>query len=41
VCSGSDEQQVLRELVDVVVDGPDGVMQFLRDLTDDVARAHA
>jgi trehalose 6-phosphate phosphatase len=41
VCSGSDEQHVLRELVDVVVDGPDGVMQFLRELTDDVARVHA
>jgi trehalose 6-phosphate phosphatase len=40
VCSGSDEQQVLRELVDLVVDGPDGVMRFLRELTEDVAKAY-
>jgi trehalose 6-phosphate phosphatase len=40
VCSGSDEQHVLRDVVDLVVDGPDGVMQFLRELTEDVARAH-
>jgi trehalose 6-phosphate phosphatase len=40
VCSGSDEQQVLRDLVDVVVDGPDGVMQFLRELTEAVAHSH-
>jgi trehalose 6-phosphate phosphatase len=39
VCSGSDEQRVLRDLVDVVVDGPDGVMQFLRELAEAVARA--
>jgi len=41
VCSGSEEQQTLREMVDVVVDGPDGVMAFLRDLTSSIAAAHA
>lgn len=40
VCSGSDEQQTLREIVDVVVDGPDGVMRFLRGLAEDIAAAH-
>jgi trehalose 6-phosphate phosphatase len=40
VCSGSDEQRTLREIVDVVVDGPDGVMAFLRTLTADIAAAH-
>lgn len=34
VCSVSDEQSALRELSDVVVEGPDGVMAFLRDLTE-------
>lgn len=33
VCSESDEQSALRELSDLVVDGPDGVMAFLRELT--------
>ena len=41
VCSGSEEQDALREIVDVVVDGPDGVMTFLRDLAGAVASAHA
>ncbi|HET6165387.1 MAG TPA: trehalose-phosphatase [Marmoricola sp.] len=36
VCSGSDEESALRELADVVVAGPDGVMAFLRDLTRDL-----
>lgn len=33
VCSGSDEESALRDLADVVVPGPDGVMEFLRRLT--------
>ncbi len=33
VCSGSDEESVLRDLADAVVDGPDGVMDLLADLT--------
>lgn len=36
VCSGSDEESTLRDLADVVVDGPDGVMAFLRTLTADL-----
>lgn len=36
VCSGSAEQQALAEHADEVVDGPDGVMQFLRRLGADV-----
>jgi trehalose 6-phosphate phosphatase len=39
VCSGSDEQSALRELADVEVAGPDGVMAFLRGLTADLAAA--
>lgn len=35
VCSGSDEQGALRDLADVVVDGPDGVLAFLRMLSAD------
>ncbi|MDN5892590.1 MAG: trehalose-phosphatase [Nocardioides sp.] len=38
VCSSSDEQGALRHLADVVVPGPDGVLDLLRHLTDD-ARA--
>ncbi|MGO4255548.1 trehalose-phosphatase [Marmoricola sp. RAF53] len=34
VCSGSDEQSELRELADIVVAGPDGVMDFLGTLAD-------
>jgi trehalose 6-phosphate phosphatase len=30
VCSGSDEENALRELADIVVDGPDGVLALLR-----------
>lgn len=37
VCSGSDEESRLRDLADAVVDGPDGVMDFLRDLSAAVA----
>ena len=33
VCSASDEQSALVELADVVVPGPDGVLDLLRDLT--------
>ena len=35
VCSGSDEQQALVELSDVVVDGPDGVVELLSRLASD------
>ncbi len=34
VCSGSDEQDRLRSMADMVVDGPDGVMALLSDLLD-------
>lgn len=37
VASGSDEQQVLLDRADIVVDGPDGVMELLRSLVRDVA----
>lgn len=39
VCSGSTEQTALVERSDLVVDGPDGVVAFLRRLTRDV-RGH-
>jgi trehalose 6-phosphate phosphatase len=35
VCSQSDEQSRLVELADVVVPGPDGVLDLLRSLLDD------
>lgn len=35
VCSGSEEQQALVELADVVVDGPDGVLELLARLATD------
>jgi trehalose 6-phosphate phosphatase len=35
VCSGSTEQAALVERSDLVVDGPDGVMEFLSALTRD------
>lgn len=41
VCSGSDEESALRELADVVVPGPDGVMDLLRDLARDLRSARA
>ncbi len=37
VCSGSDEESRLRDLADAVVGGPDGVMDFLRDLGQAIA----
>lgn len=39
VCSGSTEQEQLAEIADVVVDGPDGVMDLLRRLSADAVRA--
>ena len=39
VCSGSTEQQALVERSDLVVDGPSGVMEFLRQLGTDAANA--
>jgi trehalose 6-phosphate phosphatase len=41
VCSGSDEESALRDLADVVVPGPDGVMGLLRELTGDLQAARA
>ena len=35
LCSGSEEQHALAALADVVVDGPAGVVEFLRELTSD------
>ena len=40
VCSGSVEQSALVELADVVVDGPDGVLAFLRELVADIVQSH-
>jgi trehalose 6-phosphate phosphatase len=37
VCSGSEEQTALVELSDVVVDGPEGVVAWLRELAADLA----
>lgn len=39
VCSGSEEQQALVELSDIVVDGPDGVLAFFRRFARDAAAA--
>lgn len=39
VCSGSEEESALRDLADAVVDGPDGVMDLLADLTERIAAA--
>jgi trehalose 6-phosphate phosphatase len=39
VCSGSDEQSALAARADLVVDGPDGVMAFLRELVADLRAA--
>ncbi len=36
VCSGSDEVTELADMADVVVDGPDGVLELLRELTADI-----
>ena len=41
VCSGSGEQSALADLADVVVDGPAGVLQLLRELTADIRAARA
>lgn len=41
VCSASDEQSRLAEHADLVVDGPDGVLGFLRDLSRDIAASRA
>ncbi len=38
VCSASEEQSALRPLADVIVEGPDGVVQLLRDLADSARR---
>lgn len=37
VCSGSDEQQALVELADLVVDGPEGVVAWLLELAADLS----
>jgi trehalose 6-phosphate phosphatase len=39
ICSGSQEQQALVELSDIVVDGPAGVLALLRQLARDAAAA--
>jgi trehalose 6-phosphate phosphatase len=41
VCSGSDETSVLREMADLVVPGPVGVMDFLRALTSSIVAVNA
>jgi trehalose 6-phosphate phosphatase len=41
VCSASKEQSALADLADVVVDGPAGVLQLLRELTADIRAARA
>jgi trehalose 6-phosphate phosphatase len=41
VCSGSEEQQALVELSDIVVPGPDGVMELLRKIAADAAAGDA
>jgi trehalose 6-phosphate phosphatase len=41
VCSGSEEQNALAELADVVVDGPGGVLELLRELTADIRSLRA
>lgn len=38
VCSGSVEEQALADIADVVVPGPDGVMELLRQLSSDAGR---
>ncbi len=38
VCSGSDEEEALAEISDVVVDGPDGVLDLLGRFAADAAR---
>ena len=41
VCSGSEEQEALAELSDVVVDGPAGVLGLLARFAEDVRAAQA
>jgi trehalose 6-phosphate phosphatase len=41
VCSGSEEENALAGLADVVVDGPGGVLELLRELTDDIRSVRA
>jgi trehalose 6-phosphate phosphatase len=41
VCSGSEEESALRERADLVVAGPDGVMELLRDLIRDLRDSRA
>jgi trehalose 6-phosphate phosphatase len=41
VCSGSEEQEALVALADIVVEGPDGVMALLRQLATDAAGGDA
>lgn len=41
VCSGSDEQNALAAMADLVVDGPAGVMELLREITADIKSARA
>ena len=41
VCSEAAEQNALADLADVVVDGPDGVLALLRELTADIRSARA
>ena len=39
VCSGSEEENALVDLSDVLVHGPDGVLEFLRQLMADIDAA--
>jgi trehalose 6-phosphate phosphatase len=41
VCSASDEENALAEMADVVVAGPDGVLELLRELTADIKHSRA
>jgi trehalose 6-phosphate phosphatase len=41
VCSGSEEQEALAEIADLVVDGPDGVLDLLDRLAADARRSQA
>ena len=41
VCSQSGEQDRLADMADLVVPGPDGVVDFLRRLADDAAQVAA
>ena len=41
VCSASSEQNTLADMADVVVDGPAGVLELLRELTRDIKHSRA